>query len=103
MTEIMTLLGGLVAVALLIVYLSFAWGYVTYLFYNWFVLTTFPDLPNITVIQFIGLSFFINALIRHGSVHIKDEYKDKKMEYTSTFVSPWIILFFGWLIKLLLF
>jgi hypothetical protein len=103
MEALLAFIGAIGMVAILILYGAFSWGFVTYTFYNWFVLTSFPDLPNFSIVQFIGFSLFLNTLIKHGSVFIKDEYKDKKMEYMTMFLSPWLILLFGWLLKIVLF
>jgi hypothetical protein len=103
MEVLLALIGVIGLVAVLILYGAFSWGFVTYTFYNWFVLTSFPDLPHFSIVQFIGFSLFLNTLIRHGSVSIKEEYKDKTHEYISMFLNPWLILFFGWLLKIVLF
>ena len=103
MEILLTLIGTIGMVAILILYGAFSWGFVTYTFYNWFVLTSFPDLPHFSIIQFIGFSLFLNTVIRHGSVYIKDEYKDKKVEYIAMFLNPGLILLFGWVLKVILF
>jgi hypothetical protein len=103
MEILLTLIGAVGMVAILVLYGAFSWGFVTYTFYNWFVLTSFPDLPHFNIIQFIGFSLFLNTIIRHSGVYIKDEYKDKKLEYTSLFLNPWLVLVFGWLLKITLF
>jgi hypothetical protein len=103
MEALLTLIGTIGVVAILILYGAFSWGFVSYTFYNWFVLTSFPELPHFGIVQFIGFSLFVNTIVRHGSVFIKDEYKDKKLEYISLFLNPWLTLFFGWVLKVILF
>jgi hypothetical protein len=103
MEVLLTLIGTIGLVALVILYGSFSWGFVSYTFYNWFVLTSLPQLPHFSVYEFIGFSIFINSLIRGGQNHIKDEYRDKSTEYTLLFLSPWFVLFFGWFIKTIIF
>jgi len=103
MEVLFTLIGVIGFIALIVLYGAFSWGYVSYTFYNWFVLPTFTDLPHFTIIQFVGFSLFLNTLIRHSSTHIKDEYKDKTTEHVSAFLMPWLVLFFGWFIKVVLF
>ncbi len=103
MEALFTLIGTLGVVAILIIYGALSWGYVSYTFYNWFILTSFPDLPHLSIVQFIGFSLFANTIIRHGSVFIKDEYKDKNLEYFSMALNPWLVLLFGWLLKVVLF
>jgi hypothetical protein len=99
----LTLLGTISMVAILIIYGALSWGFVSYTFYKWFILTSFPDLPYFNMVQFIGFSLFINVLIRHNGVYIKDEYKDKSTEYSSLILNPWLVLSFGWLLKIILF
>jgi hypothetical protein len=104
MEALITLVGAIGMVAILIIYGSLSWGFVTYTFYNWFILSSFPDLPHFTITQFIGFSLFLNTLIRHGSgTSIKDEYRDKSIEYGMMFLNPWFVLFFGWVLKVVLF
>jgi hypothetical protein len=102
MEVLLTFIGAVGLVALVVLYGSFSWGFVSYTFYNWFVLTSLTQLPKISVYEFIGFAIFLNSLIRGGQTYIKDEYKDKGTEYTMLFLSPWFVLFFGWFIKLLI-
>lgn len=103
METLITLIGGIGLAAILIIYSSFAWGYIIYVFYNWFVLTSLPDLPHFSITQFIGFSLFLRAIMPTVTTHIKDEYLDKTNQYVFTFLGPWIFLSFGWLLKILLF
>lgn len=103
MEALFTFLGIISLVVVLIVYTSLSWGFVSYTFYNWFILTSIDGLPHFTMIQFIGFALFLNALIRGNSSYIKDEFKDKTQMYMGVLLNPWITLFFGWLIKVLMF
>jgi hypothetical protein len=100
---LLTLIGVIGFITLLVLYGAFSWGYVSHTFYGWFILPIFNDLPHFTVIQFVGFSLFLNTIIRHGATHIKDEYKDKITEHVSVFLMPWLVLLFGWFIKIVLF
>jgi uncharacterized membrane protein len=100
---LLTLIGVIGFITLLVLYGAFSWGYVSHTFYGWFILPIFNDLPHFTVIQFVGFSLFLNTIIRHGATHIKDEYKDKTTEHVSVFLMPWLVLLFGWFIKIVLF
>ena len=100
---LLTLIGVIGFITLLVLYGAFSWGYVSHTFYGWFILPIFNDLPHFTVIQFVGFSLFLNTIIRHSATHIKDEYKDKTTEHVSVFLMPWLVLFFGWFIKIVLF
>ena len=103
MEALIALIGGIGLASLLIIYGAFSWGYVVYQFYGWFVLTSLPDLPHFNITQFIGFTLFLRAIMPTTSVYIKDEYINKTNQAISNFLGPWIILSFGWLIKLILF
>jgi hypothetical protein len=85
--------------AALIIYSAFSWGYVTFTFYNWFILPTFTALPIISVIEFVGIQFFITSLIRHSGTSIKKEYQDQGMYWFWMIGGPWVSLFLVWMIK----
>lgn len=92
-------LGVLGIVFLMLTYSAFSWGYVASVFYGWFILPNFPTLPHFTVAQFVGFMIFANVTINRTSPgFIKDDYKDKLSEWLYFFISPWLTLFFGWLI-----
>lgn len=94
----------LLGAGLLVIYTSLSWGFVTYTLYSWFVIPVFPNFPALSVMAFVGLHLFVNSFIRSGSTaSIKDEYKDKSTQWTIMFLSPWVTLFFSWIIKIVLF
>lgn len=103
MEFLVALIGGIGLAALLIVYGAFAWGYVIHVLYNWFVLTALPDLPHFTIVQFIGFSLFLRAIMPINITYLKDEYEDKGVKWTHNILGPWIVLCFSWLIKLIIF
>jgi hypothetical protein len=90
----------LIIIPLLYLYNAFSWGYVLFCLYNWFVLSAMPTLPVFTTLQFVGFSIFANALIRHvPPMSIKSEYtEDRTQYYVGLLMSPWITLFFAWLL-----
>jgi hypothetical protein len=101
-----SIVGGLIvgALALALVigvfcYSIFSWGYVSFQFYDWFVLKYYPNLPHFTIYQFIGFSFLISTFIRYtGNSDIKDEYKEKKgTRYVIAILNPWLTLLLGYL------
>ena len=81
------------------VYDALTWGLVLYKFWGWFVLPVFITLPTITFVQALGLMFVISLFKSNFSgENIKDEFK--KNNYTQPIqilLTPWFILFFGWL------
>ena len=54
---------AIIIVILLLAYHAWAWGFILFKFWTWFVLTAFPELPAITIGDAIGLSIFIAALM----------------------------------------
>ncbi len=97
---LIALIGLVGFVAGLIIYNSFAWGYVSHVTYGWFILPFFPNLPNLDIYQFVGISFFANVIIR-TSHHddIKDEYKDNKYKTAiNVTIGPWVSLLCAWII-----
>jgi hypothetical protein len=103
--EILFIFLGVIGFVLFILfYSSFSWGFVAMKFYHWFVLTSFPKLPEFTITQFIGFILFTHIFFTNSSsTSIKDEYKDKSTEWVGTFIKPWVTLVFGWLIYSFLF
>ena len=99
MSQLIVLLISFAIAGGYVIYNSFAWGYVTSLFYGWFILPVFPQLPIITILQFIGIHMFVGLFTFKVSQHIKDEYRDKTTENIVIFLSPWIVLVFGWMMK----
>ena len=96
-------IGSLFVTICIFLYNSFAWGYVGSIFYNWFVLPSFPDFPNFGYTEFIGFNLFVSVLTNKTTMTIKDEYKDKQMIILQLLVGPWAVLFMGWLIKIVFF
>ena len=92
----MTLILGLIIIPLLFLYSAFSWGYVTHMLYNWFILSSFSNLPHFTTLQFIGFSFFLNTLIRSTPTHLKDEYSNKQAFWGYMILGPWFVLVLGW-------
>lgn len=94
------IVGLLIAAAIfigMIAYFAFSWGYVISVFYGWFVLSAIPTLPHFTVLQFVGFSLFCNALVRSHSNSIKKEYREDD-DRSMSFLGPWIVLLFGYII-----
>lgn len=78
-----------------IVYNAFSYGYVASVFYGWFILPMFPNLPHFTYLQFVGITLFLIALFpKHSSSNVKSEYKDDNGLW-GTFLKPWILLILG--------
>jgi hypothetical protein len=95
---LLLLLGGLLLIALALFYGAFAWGFVMYKFWGWFVLPVFPLLPTLTIVQCVGLMCFIGLFHSNVPQIIKKEYKDESQHTWITVLAPPVSLFIGWLI-----
>ena len=84
----MEALGILILVLLLLLYNVFAWGYVASVFYGWFVLPYFPNLPHFGYVEFISFVLFFGVLTHKSPTFIKDEYKDKTMDMIQFLIGP---------------
>lgn len=93
-------IGAFTVLIIVFIYGIFAWGLVTYFYYYWFLLPVFTNLPNITIVEAIGISFFI-SLFKNMSTKSNNENKNST-EIITPFLTPLIALFFGWLYHLLL-
>ena len=79
-----------------------SWGFVVSKFYLWFIISMYPTAPHFTIIQFIGVMFFLSSIMpKHHTKPIKKEYLDEKNEWIGLVLAPWITLLCGWLITLI--
>lgn len=93
---------GSLFIAALVLYGTFSWGYVTYLFYAWFLLPVFPGLPHLTFMKACGLMFFIGLFKTYDPDAPKKEYKNDTARVTATITGlamPWLTLLIGWAFK----
>lgn len=103
MTSILIILGaavGIIAIfALAIAYSAFSWGLVLYKFWDWFVLPVFVTLPVLTLIQAVGLMFFISLFKTQPFQVMKNKYEKKNYATYLGLLAPWVSLFIGYLVK----
>lgn len=98
MTELFLLLVYILSFIGLMIYSLFSWGFVTHSFYNWFILPIFPTLPQISIIQMIGIMFFVLVLMRNSSEEKEKKDKSKKI---ALLLLPWTVYIIGLLFKTL--
>jgi hypothetical protein len=102
--DVLIILSGLIAiVALLAValfYGAFAWGWVCFKFWYWFVLPVFTTLPELTLIQCIGLMMFISLFKSTQAQVINKEYVNETATNWLPIIAPPIVLFVGWIVKI---
>jgi hypothetical protein len=77
---------------------AFAWGYVFYSFWGWFVLPVFTTLPVVNIYQAIGLVMFLDLFKNMNLPIIKEEYRDTTTQSTMTIIAPIIVFVVGWLV-----
>lgn len=89
----------LLLIGFIFLYETLVWGLVLYKFWGWFVLPIFTTLPEINFVQALGLMFVV-GLFKSNYIgeNIHDDYKKKfGSSFITTYVMPWLTLFFGWL------
>lgn len=102
MEIIFAVLGVLVLLAFALSYGTLSWGLVLYKFWYWFLLPVFPGLTEITFVQAIGLVFVVSLFHTVNTQIIKKEYKDETNSVVNGLLAPWLTLFLGWLVKIIL-
>jgi hypothetical protein len=103
MEIILAFIGGISLFFLITIYTTFSWGFVSFKFYQWFILSTFTELPHFSITQFVGFLLFVSVFVRHQPTQLKDEYKDKSSEWGLLLVAPWISLLIGFIIHTMYF
>jgi len=98
---LLIILGVISLFAIILLYGTFAWGFVLYKFWGWFLLPVFPLLPQISIVQAVGISFVIALFGVKTMTIIKEEYRKKAEETLASFLSPFIVFVFGWLFKII--
>lgn len=94
------IIGFILLVGGLLIYASLSWGYVTYLFYAWFLLPVFHDLPHVTLVQAIGLNFFIGLFVKYNPNEKEEDDKKKKISRIIVALGmPWFTLLMGYIFK----
>ncbi len=99
------LLGVILAIlifSILMLYQSFAWGYVASVLYSWFVTSYFTEAPILYWWHFAGFMFIANCFIHSDTHHFKDEIKDKTTGAVSSIIAPWVLLFAAWVFKIII-
>lgn len=70
--------------------------------YNWFILTLFPHLPHITVLQMLGLMFFLSAVQGYKAspkTAEEDQTKAAITSLVSAVTFPALVLVLAWILK----
>lgn len=99
--KFLAVIGGLVLGAVLILYNAFAWGFIVYKFYYWFLMPIFKGLPVISLTGGIFIGMFTSLFHNHD---VKEENKERDFKRSVIYISsvlivPWIALFIGLIVK----
>jgi len=100
MISLLGLVGIVLLFALGFLYGAFTWGFVMFKFWTWFVLPVFTTLPNLTIIQCVGLMMFIGLFKALPVQIIKKEYADETTVCIFQIITPIVFLIVGWLINI---
>ena len=95
------IIGSILLIFGLLIYTTFAWGFVASIIYGWFVLPIFPDAPTLNWLELAGLMFVVRCFIHPPNDQIKDEYKDNTSSMITGLILPWTLLFGAWLFKII--
>ena len=98
MDKFQKFIGGITLISLFFIYNIFAWGFVFYKFYHWFILPVFTNLPVITFINAVGISIFTTMLNRNNQIN---QTKTSEIEYSNAFTNialPFAVLGIGWIV-----
>ena len=91
-------------VLLLIMYGVVAWGVVVNCFWDWYIQPVFPSLSTITFVEAIGLSLVIGLFRNHNVPQLKRQLlHNHEAHQAMIWLSPWIVLLFGWIVHLIFF
>lgn len=102
MEALILFIGILALLAFAFFYGAFAWGWVMYKFWYWFVLPVFTTLPELTIIQCVGLMMFISLFKSYPAQIIKTEYVNEVGSKLLSIIAPPLILLVGWLVKIII-
>jgi hypothetical protein len=82
----------------------FVGGLTVYLFYAWFLLPVFTQLPELGYWQSIGISSFLYLFnqIKPIDVVFQNDHKDEDLVKYGGFIIPWIIMGLGFITHLVI-
>lgn len=79
-------------------YGAFAWGYVLYKFWQWFLLPVFPTLPHISISQAVGLMIVVQLFDKNIPQVLNGELVNSDGKNIYDVISPIISFVFGWFV-----
>jgi hypothetical protein len=82
-----------------VIYSVISWGLVLYKFWYWFIQPVFTTLPTINFMEAVGLMMFINLFRNQNQQVVHKVFRDDYSQFKLTIISPWLMLFVGWFVK----
>lgn len=77
-------------------------GFVLKHLWSWFIVTTFPAIPHLTIVQALGLSLVIAQIVHRPTPPVTTDEEKKqfaKNVLAHIFITPWIMLGAGYVIS----
>jgi hypothetical protein len=105
MKDFATLLGYLALIAVALVYGPLTYGLISWKFYQWFNLDSVLWIGiKVTYLDFVGLYLLLAVLKTSNMNQVKKEYQISDGEkWAMILIGPWLMLFIGWLFKIIFF
>ena len=101
---ILAFLAVILAIVGIIAYMSLTWGLALYKFWGWFFLPVFPQAPDISFMQAVGLLLFF-GLLTHKTSYKEPEWlkekrtkKEKIESLVTQLIAPFVTLGVGYLV-----
>jgi hypothetical protein len=81
-----------------IIYSALSYGYVATVFSKWFIKPIFSSIPDISILQYAGIMYFIHLFNNHDTTVYEDHKTDFNETFAKILIRPWVILLSGWII-----
>ena len=100
--KLLVLLGTILILPFLVLYSAFSWGFVATVLSGWFVIPLFPEFPQLSWIEFAGISLFISCFVIEPVNQIKDDCRvERPAILIEMYLRPWLLLLISWFIHLI--
>lgn len=86
----------LIIFLIIVPYILFSYGYLTFKCYTWFLLPIFPILPQLSMLQILGATIAINCI---KGIKISTEKQEDDLSYLAQLVLlPWFMFIIAYII-----
>jgi len=86
----------IITLIVILIYTSFAWGVVLKIFWVWFIMPVFTNLPILTLKHAVGIMFFIGLFNNNYTPS-----SNTNDFWIKTILNPWLVAFSGWIVYLI--